>query len=195
MSTSPVTAELRLAPIERPPGLLVRLLQWYFRRRFGQPLLPLQVIHARMPRFIWPYLALAWFSEVALSLAPEVRHALSVRVSVNHGCDFCADLHRAMGLDAGHPAALLGEGSDAALPAATRAALQYADDVSRTGDAGDATFAALRGHFSERQVVEVAFVVAFTTFYNRLARPLGLSSQGFCELVQREQRRGEAPSL
>jgi alkylhydroperoxidase family enzyme len=49
----------------------------------------------------------------------------------------------------------------------------------------DETFATLRRNLSEREIVELTFLVAFVTYLNRLAVPLGIGSDGFCALARR----------
>lgn len=44
----------------------------------------------------------------------------------------------------------------------------------------DETFAALRGYFSDRQIVELTFAVAIENFFNRINAPLGIEAEGFC---------------
>ena len=44
----------RLAPIDRAPSLLVRLLARVFRWKLGKVMTPLRVIYARMPRMVLP---------------------------------------------------------------------------------------------------------------------------------------------
>ena len=76
--------------------------------------------------------------------------------------------------------------TDTHADAPARAALAYATEVTRTRTATDATFDALRPHFDERQIAELVWLVAFTVFHNTIARPLGLSSDGFCELLEQQ---------
>ena len=178
---------LRLSPIDRPRSLLVRLVAFVFRLRFGKVMMPLRVLHARMPGYIWPYLWLVRFAESGLSLPPQVRHLLGLQVSRLNGCDFCADLHEAAAAIDGQPAEVMAalEDPDGSpyLEPATRAALRYAAEIVETRNATDATFDGLRAHFDERQIVELVWLVAFTFQHNLIARPLGLQSDGFCELL------------
>jgi alkylhydroperoxidase family enzyme len=67
-----------------------------------------------------------------------------------------------------------------------RAALRYVEEIAR-GGASDESFAALRACFSEREIVEITWLQAFTTYLIRMAQPLGIGSDGFCAL--QEQRR------
>lgn len=67
---------------------------------------------------------------------------------------------------------------------AERAALRYASEVTRVPvEVSDATFAELRQHFSERQIVELTYAIAIESFFNRLNAPLQIDAQGFCSLA------------
>ena len=185
--------EPRLAPIERSGNLLVRLLALVFRWKLGKVMTPLKVIYARMPRLVLPQMMMVSLGQSGLSLDDALIALIQTRVSMLNGCTFCTDLHQAMAEREGHgrdKLAALAEldGHDAATHAdpyspSERAALRFADEVSRTGRASDATFEALRSGFDERQIVELTWLCAFTTYLNRLAVPLGIGSDGFCALV------------
>ncbi|MGH7635477.1 MAG: carboxymuconolactone decarboxylase family protein, partial [Gemmatimonadaceae bacterium] len=66
------------------------------------------------------------------------------------------------------------------------AALKYADEITRHKRVSDATFAALRKHFSEREIVEITFLNALENYYNLMNLPLEIESDGFCALVQQK---------
>ena len=46
----------------------------------------------------------------------------------------------------------------------------------------DETFAELRRHFDERQIVELTFATAIESFYNRINAPLEVEADGFCAI-------------
>ncbi len=80
---------------------------------------------------------------------------------------------------------LLAEGCDPTTAAlfspAEQAALAYATDVTAVGArVADATFASLRRHFSEREILELTVAIAAENMFNRLNAPLEIESQGFC---------------
>jgi AhpD family alkylhydroperoxidase len=175
----------RLAPIDRPRGLLLRLFNWLFRRRLGKVMTPARVIYARLPSILWRNLPLFHLLQRGLALEPELRHLLEVRVSILNGCSFCADLHQADAMlarisDAKLQAALSGEANT--LNVRERAALRYVAEIAQGGGVSDACFEALRGAFSEREIVEITWLQAFVTYLNRMAVPLGIGSDGFCAL-------------
>lgn len=189
---------LRLAPIDRPRGLLQRLMWWLFRSRYGKVMMAQRVVYPRIPRFTLAQVAMVTFAQYGLSLDRTLRHRIELRVSAKHGCTFCGDLAHGIALMEGHPPELL---DDATAPLecerfddATRAALRYVDVIDASGHVDDATFEALRAHFDERQLVEIVWLNAFTTYHNLIAKPLGLGSDGFCALARGEGREGGSSS-
>ena len=56
-----------------------------------------------------------------------------------------------------------------------RAALEYANDVTRHGGVvADERFAALARHFTTEQIVEVTAVIALFNYFNRFAKGLNI---------------------
>ena len=64
-----------------------------------------------------------------------------------------------------------------------RAALAYTEEVTRTRDASDATFEALRAHFDDTEIFELTWLNAVGNYFNLMAVPLGLESDGLLELA------------
>jgi AhpD family alkylhydroperoxidase len=185
--THPASA-LRLAAIDRPRSLLVRLFNWLTRRRLGKVMMPSRVIYARFPGLLWRMLPMYHLLERGLSLEPELVQLIQVHVSALNGCSFCTDIHRASALQqhrstpAKLTAAATAEPAGDAYSERERAALRYVCEAVQHGAVQDSTFAALRSCFSEREIVELTFLQAFTTYLNRLAVPLGIGSDNFCAL-------------
>jgi len=177
---------LRLAALDTQPGLLLRAFNWLSRWRFGKVITPSRVIYARLPTLLWRQLPLYHLAESGLSIGHELRFLVEVRVSALNRCTFCEDLHRKN--------AQLGKASLAKLAAVDdfesselfdereRIALRYVTEIAQPGSVTDATFGRLRACFSEREIVELTWLQAFTTYLNRMAVPLGIGSDGFCAL-------------
>ena len=124
-----------------------------------------------------------------LSVGPELAHLVLAYTSVVNGCSFCADISRAravqerLGLTKFD--ALADFRASDAFDERERAALAYADEVTRSGNASDETFAALRKHFDESRLVEIVWLTAVGNYYNLIAVPLGLESDALTELALR----------
>lgn len=66
---------------------------------------------------------------------------------------------------------------------AERAALELAEEMTQTrADVADATFDALRPHFTEAQIVELAGAVAMENFRARFNRAFDVEAQGTCPI-------------
>jgi AhpD family alkylhydroperoxidase len=177
----------RITPLEgRKAPFVLRLLHLASRRLYGQEMLPAKIL-AHSPRLLPAYAATSVFAQGKTRLDPGLRLLALHLVAEINGCSWCLDFGRAQAaryhID---PAKLEAAGdyaSSTMINAAERAALAYAAEVTQVGArVTDHTFAALRAHFSEREIVELTVAVAVENFYNRLNAPLEVEAQGFCAL-------------
>ncbi|MFT3922044.1 MAG: carboxymuconolactone decarboxylase family protein [Myxococcales bacterium] len=181
-------SSLRLAPIDRPKSLLVRLFNWFVRRTFGKAMMPARVIYARLPTLLWRSLPFYHLMDRGLSLEKELCNLIEVHVAGVNGCSFCHDMHLAQAMrtktNREKLKALGGSIADSkVLNARERAALVYVEEIAHAGVATDATFAALKACFTDREIVEITWLQAFATYLLRMAKPLGIDSDGYCALM------------
>ena len=54
----------------------------------------------------------------------------------------------------------------------------------------DETFAALRSHFDETQIVAITWMNAVENYFNLLNGPLGIESDGLCAIAEHRTSRG-----
>lgn len=180
---------MRLEPIDKPPGLLLRLAYWLSRRQLGGVMSPLKVIYARAPKLTWSSAVINWTAEKNLSLSPELCLLITTQSALLNGCSFCADLHMAQAVQARvgleRFKALPDFASSSLFSERERAVLAYTEEVTRRRSVSDAVFETLRKHASEREIVEITWLNAVGNFFNLMAVPLGLESDGFTELALR----------
>lgn len=180
----------RITPVEgKHAPLLLKVLNWASRRWFGQEATPTKIL-AHNPGFLFPSLFMSRFAQAKTTLPPAIRPLAMHLVSEINGCAWCMDFGLAMGLKQGIPAEKFTAVADYAtsplFSPAERAALAYAEAVTQTGaNVSDATFATLKKHFSEREIVDLTAAIAAENFYNRFNAPLGIESQGFCAIPTR----------
>lgn len=174
----------RLAPIEEPSSWKTRLAYTLARWQQGTVITPLKVAWARMPEG----LRLAYEMnklEGQLTLDPEVHLLVKEYVATINDCAFCQDIAVAEAPTDDLPTekldALLQYETHPVFDETERAALAYADEATREVNVSDKTFDALRSHFTEREVVEITWLVALENYYNRMNRPLGIGSDNLCE--------------
>jgi len=174
----------RIDPPRRPPFWLRGLLA-FARWQYGRDMRPLQLA-AHAPGMVLPFLMTNRFGHGRIALPADTRLLAMLLVAERNGCDWCIDFGRSLTSGALRDKAVHVTAYDQRpdFSAAERAALRYADEATRSPVAvSDATFAILREHFDERQIVELTFAVAAEGFYNRINAPLGIEAEGFCALA------------
>jgi len=188
LERGPATAAPRLAPISRPWNPLYWLVAAVYRS-IGAPL-PARVIFARAPRLVLAHLLLVITSEYALSLDKRLRALARVFASRVNGCMFCDNLETRLAIASGSVAradvdALADYPTSSRFSERERAALAYLEEVNRSRQTSDATFAELRRHFTDREVVELTWLNAVGNYLNMQARPLGLAPDQACSIPAR----------
>jgi alkylhydroperoxidase family enzyme len=182
---------MRLAPVERPPTLLGRLLSFATRRALGKEITPARVIYNRMPRMWNVSWALLNLDLRGYTLPHELLLLIHVRVSMLNGCAFCRDIALAravqqrLGLDKFR--ALEAWRESPLFSERERTALAYVEEATRGRAVSDATFEALRKHFSEREIIELTVENAVSNFYNLLNVPLGIQDDGLLAIAERRR--------
>ena len=94
------------------------------------------------------------------------------------------DIRHAVGVTAGVPAEMLAaiqsfRGNDL-FSAREQAALEFGERTARDDlEMTDGCLARVREHFTEDEVVELAFIGGFQTFASKFAKAFRLSPQGF----------------
>ncbi len=176
---------MRLAAIEKPPGLWMRIAYALSRRQLGTVISPLKVIYARAPRLALPIALITHTIEKGLSLERELVLLLMTHASLQNGCSFCADLHQAQAVQAQLGLekfrALRDFEASPLFSQREAAALAYCGEATRSRVVSDATFARLRAHFGEREIVELTWLIAIGNFFNLMAVSLELESDGLVE--------------
>jgi len=189
---------MRLEPIEKPRGLLMRLAYWLSRRQLGKVMSSLSVIYARSPAVAWPGLWIVRAMESRLSLEPELKLLITTQSSLLNGCTFCADLHMAQAIQK-----RIGLEKFKALPDCEtsplfsereRTVLAYTAEVTRRRNVSDAVFERLRKQCSEQEIVEITWLNGIGNFFNLMAVPLQLESDDFTGRALRHAKRLEARS-
>ena len=181
---------MRLAPIEKPPSLLGKLLNLAIRRELGRSITPSQVIYNRVPAAWRMTLAFQLFERYGAKLPQELLLLLTTRVAMLNGCAFCQDIKRAVAvrskLGTKRFDALADWRSSDVFNERERAALAYVEEATLSKVVSDATFAELAKHFDEREIAEITLANAIENFYNLLNLPLEVEADGL-EALAAEQ--------
>jgi AhpD family alkylhydroperoxidase len=176
---------LVVAPPTRVPFLL-RPALWLARRLAGRDPSPARLL-ARFPKGA----IAAGLFELGTPHAPgdldaRVLAVARVVASAVGGCPFCTDMNaatwREAGLSAPELEALLNLDRERweSLAPRERIAARYAEVVSRTPvDLDERLVGSLRAHFSEKEIVVLAFTIAQVNFWTRFNQGLGVPAAGF----------------
>lgn len=189
---------MRLTPIEKPRNPLLRLAYRVMQRQFGRAITPLKVIFARypwaLPSQLGVYAGLGKRMPIDQGLQLLIQH----HTAQLNGCGFCVDIGAAMAVYEGISREKLDAVAEwrtsTVLDARERAALAYVEEATKTKRASDETFAALRAHFDDRQIVAITWLNAVENYFNLLNGPLGIESDGLCAIAEsRTNRRRTTP--
>jgi alkylhydroperoxidase family enzyme len=178
-----------LAPVERPQGLVKKLVYALSRRQFGKVPTPVKVVYARLPVGFGMFVAKIAKLDKELSLPPETAMLIREQVAHINVCTFCTDIGRYFVIKA-----RMNEAKFDALPEyrtsplyseAERAALDYVTELTRNRSVGPETVERLRRHYSERAICEMVWLVASEHFYNLTNLGLNIHSDMLCEIARK----------
>lgn len=174
-------------PADFPYPWYLRLMFRLQRRRYGRVLEPVR-LWARLPTaFMAMTVMYRALDRDSSRIEPGLRSLVQVRVSQINECEFCVDLNASLGLGRGIDPAKLRE-LDRFEPSSIfsereKAALAYAEVVTRTGQRVDTTMIArLRAHFDDQVIVELAALIAYQNMSSKFNAALGVPAHGFCSL-------------
>jgi AhpD family alkylhydroperoxidase len=179
---------MRLKPIEKPAGLMMRFAFWMTRRHLGKVITPMKVLYPRAPKMMKLSYEIQKFEMNGIRLEPGLRFMVGTLVSLINGCSFCVDIGRAVAIRE-HLAmeklnALLEYRTSPLFSDRERAALAYVEEATRHKRVSDATFETLRRHFAEWEIVEITWLNAVHNYYNLINLPLEIESDGLCAIAQ-----------
>ncbi len=154
-----------LPPVEKPRGLPTRLVYAFSKWLFGKVTTGNKVFSARMPFAFTMYISKMYRLDKKLTLPPILAALIREQVASVNGCTFCMDATRYFTTKQSAGSA---ERFDALPEYRTsplfteveRAALDYATELTRDKHVDPGTFARLAGHYSEREICQIVWLVA-----------------------------------
>jgi len=175
-----------LEPIEKPRGLVARVAYWLTRRQFGKVITPLKVAYARVPEALHLGQAIKRFTTKGVKLDPALALLLQTHAARLNNCAFCIDIAQAIASGQGIALEKFGAldhfTTDPRFSDRERAGLAFVEAVTLRKRVEPETFARMREHYTEREIVEVAFLNAIEHFYNIANISLGIESDGLCPI-------------
>jgi alkylhydroperoxidase family enzyme len=182
---------MRLEPIKAPKKLWMKIAYWFSKRAYGKVLAPLNIIYARKSQLLSFAMKIDKFEEKQNSLSPELRFFIKIAATAQNGCSFCTDLALSqivkgkLGLEKFN--ALLSQSLSAQtiFSEKEKAIFAFVTEYSETKKVTDKTFAELKRLFNETEIIEMIAINAFEQYFNALAIPLEIESDGLQKLALR----------
>lgn len=190
-----------LPPIDRPRGLLLKIVYFFTRRQFGKVPTPIAVSSARMPSGFLSFYGKVSRLDKKLKLSSQTAVLIREQVASINTCLFCMDASRwyATKESADNAArfdALPEYRTSPLFTDAERAALDYATELTANKQVNPDTFAQLGRYYSEREICDIVWLVASEHLYNMSNIGLNIGSDGLCDVSpQRATAASTAPPL
>jgi alkylhydroperoxidase family enzyme len=179
-----------LAPIENPPGLMMKMVYGMSKRQFGKVMTPLKVFVARMPLAFGMFVGKIAKLDKKLELPTETIMLVRERVARLNVCLFCIDIGRAFVIKSKMNEAKFDAMEDYATSPlfsdAERALLDYVTELTRDKKVDPETFARLAKHYSERAICEIVWLVASEHVYNMSNIGLNIHSDMLCDIARKK---------
>jgi alkylhydroperoxidase family enzyme len=179
-----------LAPIEKPQGLMMKLVYAMTRRRFGKVLTPVKVVSARMPLAFGIFSAKINKLDKKLQLPPETAMLVREQVARLNVCLFCIDIGRSFtikeSMNQAKFDALEQYRTSPLFNDAERAALDYVTELTRDKKVNPATFDCMSRYYSERAICEIVWLVSTEHFYNMTNIGLNIHSDMLCDISRKK---------
>jgi len=182
----------RLNPIEKP-SFLLKLGYLFSTLKFGKVLSPLKVAYSRLP------LSFSLFSnkinqlERKLKLNRELALLIRHHVAQINTCSFCMDIGIALAIKDNQNSEKfyhLDEFMSSALYSdRERVALLFAQELTLEKKISNATFEKARKFYSERELVEIAWLVSTEHYYNLMNLAFNIHSDNLCQIGKQPAKR------
>lgn len=180
-----------LPPIEKPRGLIMKLVYYLTRRKFGKVPSPIGIHSARLPPAFGMFYGKIAQLDNKLQLPQETIILIREQVARLNICLFCVDIGRffatesSMNID---KLDALDRYRDSSLFSdAERAALDYVTEFTRDKKVQPSTFAGLVRFYSERAICEIVWLVASEHLYNLTNLGLNIHSDMLCEINRKRK--------
>ncbi|MBT1695326.1 carboxymuconolactone decarboxylase family protein [Fulvivirgaceae bacterium PWU4] len=177
----------KLAPIEKPSGLMMKFVYWMTRKKYGKVMTPLKVISARLPLSFGLFVQKLEKLEKKYQLPQYLAVLVRTHVAQLNVCGFCIDIGKMQAIThyPDQQEKFFNVSTFKTSPlftAGEKAALLFAEELTLYKKISDETFAEAQKHFSERELVEIAWAVTREHIYNLMNRAFDIESDGFCQI-------------
>jgi len=180
-----------LPPIEKPKGLMIKLVYYFTRRKFGKVPSPIAILSARMPPAFGMFYGKIAQLDKKLQLPRETIFLIREQVARINICLFCVDIGRVFATESSmnvEKLDALDRYRDSPLfTDAQRAALDYVTELTTDKKVKPSTFASMSRFYSERAICEIVWLVASEHFYNLSHLGLNIHSDMLCDISRKKK--------
>ncbi len=180
-----------LAPIEKPSGLMMKMVYFFSRRKFGEKFTPIKVFAARLPPGFGQLYGKIYSLDKKLTLPQEMAVMIRQKVAQINVCAYCIDATRWYVIKESMNEAKFNELEDYKMSPlfseAERAALDYVTELTEEKKVSPDTFARLRQFYSERAICEIVWLVASEHVSNLTNIGLNIHSDMLCDLAMKNK--------
>src|ERR1700677_3546636 len=159
-----------LAPIEKPQGLVMKLVYYFTRREFGKVMTPLKVHSARLPIAFGMFYGKISQLDKKMKLPAETAMLIRQRVANLNVCLFCIDIGRYYSIKASMNQAkfdaLDNYKTSPLFSEKERSALDYITELVKDKQVNPDTFTKMAKFFTEREICEIVWLAASEHVYN-----------------------------
>jgi alkylhydroperoxidase family enzyme len=170
---------MRITPIENPKSLILKIAYFISKRQFGKVIAPLRYIYSRSIPAMMTSMKI-YKSENKVSLSRETKLFIRYYTSHLNDCSFCSNgtefMAQKENVELQQWKEFVNFRNSDKFSDKEKSLLAYLEEVNFTKSATDETFAGLKKHYSEKEIVEITWLNATENYYNLLAKPLGLTS-------------------
>ena len=181
--------ETFLHPIEKPQGLIKKLVYFASRKQFGKVPTPVKVVYSRMPAAFGLFISKIGKLDKKLELPVESQMLVRERVAHINVCEFCIDIGRYFAIKSGMNEAKFDAINEYATSPlfsdAERAMLDYVTELTRDKNVNPETFERLARHYSERAICDIVWLVASEHIYNITNIGLNIHSDMLCDIAKK----------
>jgi alkylhydroperoxidase family enzyme len=186
----PGSSDPFLAPIDKPEGLMMKLVYYFSRRQFGRVLTPIKVYSSRLPAAFGMFAGKIGQLDKKLQLPRETVFLVREQVARLNVCLFCMDIGRSFAIKESMNEAkfdaLERYSTSPLFSDAERSALDYVTELTRDKKVNPKTFARLSGFYSERAICEIVWLVASEHVYNMTNIGLNIHSDMLCDFTRKK---------
>ncbi|MNK18865.1 hypothetical protein D3C87_370800 [compost metagenome] len=179
-----------LVPIEKPKGLLWKLLYYLTRKRFGKVITPMKVMAVRLPLSFGSFSSKIAQLDKKLSLPAETVMLIREQVAHINVCTFCMDIGRAhtiiSSMNQRKFDALQDYDTSPLFSEKERILLDFVTVLARDRKMERTLFEKLAKHYDERSICEIVWITASEFYYNITNIGLNIHSDMLCDIAKRK---------